>query len=123
MTIRAWTGSDDHDAVQGYFDAMPRQHREITDRIRRLIEEVCPQAVPGISYNMLCWRTGDHRLYVGSWKHGLSIYGWSQGREAAVTDRHPELKTSKGTIRLTPAAATAVTDDELCSLIRAALDD
>jgi uncharacterized protein YdhG (YjbR/CyaY superfamily) len=123
MATRSRTGSDNHDAVQGYLDTMPREHREIADRIRRLVAEACPDALPGISYKMLCWRTGNHRLYLGSWKHGLSIYGWSQGREVAVTDRHPELKTSKGTIQLTPAAAAAVTDAELRSLIHAALDD
>lgn len=109
--------------VQTYVEAMPTEYRPLLHRLERLIEETHPHLSPQISYNMLCWRTGHHRLYVGSWKHGLSIYGWSQGRETPVTDRHPGLKTSKGTIRLTQAKAAELTDDDLRTLILAALTE
>jgi hypothetical protein len=42
------------------------------------------------------YKVGNRRLHVGAWKHGLSIYGWQQGRDDAFTSRHPELKTSRG---------------------------
>ncbi len=29
------------------------------------------------------------RLHVGVWQHGVSIYGWQEGRDAGFTARHP----------------------------------
>jgi hypothetical protein len=68
------------------------------------------------------YKVGNRRLHVGAWKHGLSIYGWQQGRDDAFTSRHPELKTSKGTLQLRPEDAAAIRDDEFSDLVRAALD-
>lgn len=55
------------------------------------------------------------------WKHGISIYGWGEGQDAGLTTRHPELSSGKGTIRITPKAAEAISDDELRALARGAL--
>ena len=107
--------------VRAYLAAIPAEHQPLLERLLRLIDEITPGITPGISYKMLCWKAGPHHLYVGAFKHGLSVYGWSQGRETPVTDRHPEIKTSKGTIRLTPVTAAQLTDDELRVLLRAAL--
>jgi len=68
------------------------------------------------------YKVGNRRLYVGAWKHGLSIYGWQQGRDDAFTSRHPALKTSKGTLQLRPEDAAAIPDCEISDLVRAALD-
>lgn len=115
-------GHDSQDSpVQDYIQSMTADQQALLDRLRRLIGEVRPGLAPVISYKMLCWRAGDRRLFVGAWAHGLSVYGWRQGQETAFTDRHPELKTSKGTIRLTTAAAGDLTDDDLLILVRAAL--
>ena len=48
----------------------------------------------------------------------MSIYGWQQGRDGGFTERHPELRTSTGTIQLRPATAAAIPDAELRDLIR-----
>ena len=53
----------------------------------------------------------------------MSIYGWDQGHDAGFIARHPELRTGKGTIRLRPEDAAAISDDELRALVRAALDE
>jgi hypothetical protein len=59
---------------------------------------------------------------VGAWKHGVSIYGWPQDRDGGFTARHPELRTSKGTIQLRAQDAAGISDDELRDLVRAALE-
>jgi hypothetical protein len=46
-----------------------------------------------ISYNIPTYKVGRRRLFLGVWKHGVSIYGWDQGRDAGFIDRHPALKT------------------------------
>jgi hypothetical protein len=110
------------DAVQEYIDAIAPRHRPLFDRIHRLILEVHPEATVVLSYQIPTYKVGRRRLFVGVWNHGVSVYGWQQGRDGGFTARHPELKTSTGTIRLRPDDAAAIGDDELRELARAALD-
>jgi uncharacterized protein YdhG (YjbR/CyaY superfamily) len=109
------------DAVRDYVDAIPSEHRPLFDRLHRLILEVHPDASVVISYQIPTYKVGRNRLYLGVWKHGVSIYGWGQGRDAGFAGRHPELITGKGTIQLRPDAAAGIPDDELRDLVRAAL--
>lgn len=108
------------EAVQSYIDGIAAEHRALFDRLHRLILAVHPDAAVVLSYKIPSYKVGKRRLYVGAWKHGLSIYGW--GRDDAFTSRHPALKTSKGTLQLRPEDAATIPDDELIDLVRAALD-
>jgi uncharacterized protein YdhG (YjbR/CyaY superfamily) len=110
------------DGVRDYIDAIPPEHRPLFDRLHRLVLEVHPDAAVMLSYKMPTYKVGRKRLFVGVWKHGVSIYGWDQGRDAGFIARHPGLKTSTGTIRLRPEDAAGILDDELRDLVRAALD-
>jgi uncharacterized protein YdhG (YjbR/CyaY superfamily) len=91
------------------------------DRLQRLVLEVHPDATVVLSYQMPTYKVGRNRLFLGVWRHGVSIYGWQQGRDAGFTDRHPQLKFSKGTIRLRPEDAATIPDDELRALFRSVL--
>jgi uncharacterized protein YdhG (YjbR/CyaY superfamily) len=110
------------DGVRDYIDAIAPEHRPLFDRLHRLVLEVHPEATVMLSYQMPTYKVGRQRLFLGVWKHGVSIYGWDQGRDAGFIARHPGLKTSKGTIRLQPEDAAGIPDDELRDLVRAALD-
>jgi uncharacterized protein YdhG (YjbR/CyaY superfamily) len=110
------------DAVLSYIADIEPAHRPLFDRVHNLILATHPEVVISISYRIPSYKAaGRRRLYVGAWAHGISIYGWPQGRDGGFTDRHPELRTSKGTIRLRPEDAAAIGDDELVGLINAAL--
>jgi uncharacterized protein YdhG (YjbR/CyaY superfamily) len=109
------------EAVRAYIDAIPAAHRPLFDRLHRLIPESYPNATLGLSYKMPAYRVGRNRLFVGVWQDGVSVYGWDEGRDAGFVGRHPNLKTSTGTIRLRPADADDIADDEFRDLIRAAL--
>ena len=111
------------DDVAGYIAAIAPAGRPLFDRLHRLVLEVHPEATLVLSYRMPTYRVGPHKLHVGAWKHGLSVYGWQRGRELAFTTRYPGTKTSTGTIRLTPEDFATVSDDDLVELVRAALDD
>jgi uncharacterized protein YdhG (YjbR/CyaY superfamily) len=108
--------------VQGYIERIAPEHRPLFDRLHRLILAAHPDASVVLSYKIPTYKVGDRRLHVGAWKHGLSIYGWQPGRADAFASRHPALKTSKGTLRLGPDDAAAISDDELSDLVRVALD-
>ncbi len=118
-TLSDWRTVDE--AVRDYIDGIPSGHRPLFDRLHRLILAAYPDAVVVLSYKMPTYRVGSRRLHVGAWKHGVSIYGWQKGRDAGFTARHPELKTSTGTVRLRPEDAAAIPDEELLDLMRSAL--
>ena len=109
------------DAVRDYIDAIAPEHRPLFDRLHRLILEVHPDAAVVLSYQIPTYKVGRRRLFLGVWRHGVSVYGWQEGRDGGFTARHPELRTSTGTIRLRPDDAAAISDDELRDLVRAAL--
>jgi uncharacterized protein YdhG (YjbR/CyaY superfamily) len=123
--IPAWPvaeGAGVDEAVQAYIDEIPARHRPLFDRLHELILEAYPDATVVLSYKMPTYKLGGRRLFVGAWKHGVSVYGWGQGRDAGFIARHPGLKTSTGTIRLRPEDMAVISDDELRDLVRAALD-
>lgn len=109
------------EAVRGYIAGIAAEHRPLFDRLHRLVLQTHPDAAVVLSYRIPAYKVGRRTLYVGAWKHGLSIYGWPQDRDAGFVSRHPDLKTSKGTIQLRPKDAAGVSDDEFRDLIRAAL--
>jgi uncharacterized protein YdhG (YjbR/CyaY superfamily) len=109
-------------AARDYIDGMAPEHRPLFDRLHRLILEAHPDVEVAFSYQMPTFKRGSRRLNVGSWKHGLSIYGWRQDADAGLLERHPQLRTGKGTIQLTPEAAAAIADDELRDFLRATLN-
>jgi len=108
-------------AVQDYLDAIAAEHRALAMRLHRLILAEQPDAVVTLSYRMPTYKVGKRRLYLGAWKHGVSLYGWQEGRDGGFVARHPALRSSKGTIRLRPEDAAVIGDEEFADLVRAAL--
>lgn len=107
--------------VAAYVAAIAPEHRALFDRVNDLIVEAFPTVDVVLAYQMPTYKVGARRLHVGLWKHGLSIYGWDASRDGGFTERHPGLQTSKGTLRLRPSDAAAISDEEFRALIRSAL--
>lgn len=107
--------------VATYIQTIPPEHRQLFDRVHRLIVEACPSVEVGLSYKMPTYRLGGRRLHVGTWKHGVSIYGWKAHGDGGFTRRHPELQTSTGTIQLRSDQEPTFGDEEIRQLARAAL--
>jgi len=107
--------------AQAYIDAIPPEQRPLFDRMDAVIRAVHPDVDVVLSYKMPTYRAGERSLHVGVWKHGISLYGWNEGRDGGLIDRHPELSSGKGTLRITPAAANDITDDELRALVEGSL--
>lgn len=110
------------EAVRDYIASIAAEHRPLFDRLHQLILEAHPGATVVLSYQIPTYKAGKRRLYLGAWKHGVSIYGWQQGHDGGFVDRHPSLRTSKGTIQLRPEDAASIPDDEFRDLARAALE-
>ena len=110
------------EAVRSYIESVDPAHRPLFERVHRLVLAAHPGADVVLSYRIPTYKVGKRRLYVGAWQHGISIYGWQQGGDGGFTERHPELRTGKGTIRLRPQDAAAIADDELLGLVGTALE-
>ncbi len=110
-------------AVRDYIEAIPPEHRPLFERIHQMVVEAYPEAAVVLSYQMPTYKVGSRRLFVGVWKHGVSIYGVGQDHDAGFAARHPELKTSKGTIQLREEDAARIPDEELRDLVSAALTE
>lgn len=111
------------DDAEAYIDAIAEADRPLFDRVHAQIVRAVPDVAVSISYKILCYRNGRFRLYVGTWKHGVSLYGWQEDRDGGFARRHPELLSGRGTIRIRSRDAAAVTDDELRDLAAGALQD
>lgn len=107
--------------VASYLAAIPPAHRPLFDRVHRLILEVCPDAEVTMAYKMPTYQVAKRRLHLASWKHGVSIYCRKARGDGGLTRRHPELRTSTGTLRLRADRASNISDDEIRSLVRSAL--
>src|SRR6476620_4220153 len=113
-------GTAMNESVRAYVEAVDPACRPLFDRMHQLIMAAHPDADVVLSYQIPTYKVGKRRLYLGAWQHGISIYGWGQGRDGGFAERHPELRTSKGTIRLRPQDAAAIPDEELSALVGAA---
>ena len=104
--------------AQAYIDAIDPRHRPLFDRVHDLVLGEFPDAEIVFSYRLPTFEVGKRRMHVGAWQHGVSIYGITPERDGGFGERHPSLRTGKGTLRLTHE----VDDAELRALIHAALD-
>lgn len=109
--------------VRKYVNNIEPRHRALFDRLHGLILEAHPGAQVVISYNIPTYKVGGRKLFVGAWRHGLSIYGWPKDRDAGFAARHPALLSGKRTIHLRPKDAAAIPDAELRDFVSAALGE
>src|SRR6188474_1182776 len=107
--------------VQAYIDGISDDFRPLFDRLHGLILKSFPDAKVTISYRMPSYKVGKRRLYLAAFKDHVGIYGWQDDRDAGFVERHPKLRTGKGTIQLTNAAAKKLSNKELTAFISAEL--
>ena len=115
------TGDIEDRALRGYVESIAPEHRALFDRLHRLILVAAPEVTVGLSYKMPTYKMGKRRLYLGVWRHGVSLYGWQSGGDGGFSARHPGLKAGKGTIRLRPEDAANIADEEIADLARSVL--
>jgi uncharacterized protein YdhG (YjbR/CyaY superfamily) len=109
------------DAVTTYRERVPEEHRPLFERLHRLITDTVPEVSLGMGYGMPMYQRGGRRLYLATWKHGISLYGWDRAHDGGFAERHPGLLSGRSTIRLRPSDDAGVSDDELVVLIRNSL--
>jgi hypothetical protein len=109
------------EAVAAYIAALSPAQRPLFDRLHAIVLAEHPDAEVLLSYGMPAYRVGRRRLNLGVWKHGVSVYGWRGDSDGGFVERHPGLWNGKGTIRIRPQEAEAISDEELRGLLGGAL--
>jgi hypothetical protein len=110
-------------AAKAYIEGIDAGNRPLFERVHRLIVGEFPDVEVGIAYQMPVYRRAGRSLNVGAWKHGVSIYGRGHQQGLSILERHPELSSGRGTVRITRKAAEDISDEELVELVRSALGD
>jgi hypothetical protein len=107
--------------VQIYIDGISAEHRPMWERVERLVRLLHPDVELCITYGMPTFIVGEHRLPVGVWKHGLSLYGLDESNDGGFIARRPELSSGRGTVKLPTRRADDFSDEELTAIVRAVL--
>lgn len=110
------------EGVQAYIEAIGPERRPLFERLHGLVLETHPEAEVAVSYKMPGYRVGKRRLNLGAWQHGVSVYGFRNDNDGGFLARHPELASGRGTIRIRPRDAEAISDDEFRGLLGGALE-
>lgn len=110
------------DGVDAYLAAIDPTVRPLFDRIDAIVRDVHPDVEVVMSYDMPTYVVGDHRLHLAAWKRWVSVYGWDADHDGGLVARFPENASGRGTLKIRPADAEAISDGELRALVRGALD-
>ena len=105
-----------------YLAAINPTIRPLFDRIQSVVLDVHPDVEIIISYDMPTFVVGDRRLHVAAWKGWVSLYGWDADHDGGLVARFPKASSGRGTLKITPAIAASITDDELQAFVLGALD-
>jgi uncharacterized protein YdhG (YjbR/CyaY superfamily) len=105
-----------------YVEGIAPEFRALFDRLHGIVVAAHPEAQLELAYDMPTYRVGKRRLNLGVWKHGVSVYGWRRDNDGGFATKHPELLSSKSTIRIRPNDAENISDDEFVGLLGGALD-
>lgn len=108
--------------VQAYAESVDPALRPLLDRVVGVVARVCPDAEAVISYRIPAFRHGRHTLFVGAWKHGISLYGWHDGHDGGFVEQHPGTVHGRSTIRLSAERMASLPEADLEALVAAALD-
>ncbi len=80
-----------YQSLSEYLDDMPAQTREKLELIRALIQEVVPESIETISYNMPAAKRTKVFVYYGGYKRHIAVYPvpttaeWQQRFQGYVT--------------------------------------
>ncbi len=86
------------DSVNSYFDAFPKEIRNILEMMRSTIKKATPEAEEIISYNMPAFKLKKVLVYYAANKNHIGFYP-TPGPIAAFQKELENYKTSKGAIQ------------------------
>jgi uncharacterized protein YdhG (YjbR/CyaY superfamily) len=106
--------------VERFIDAIPDDRRPLFDQLQEIILGMYPEADIVISYGVPTYRAKSGWVSLGYWKGGVSIYTNGPHNISGFKEKHPEIKTGKGSINFKVSEKIPVAD--LKKVIRHAVE-
>ena len=103
--------------------AIPSHHRELYDRVHRLVLEAHPRATTAMSYSMPSYVVGGSRLHVGRLEARPVVLRLERGTGRRVRRPAPGPRREQGDHQAAAEAAERIDDDELRDFFHATLAD
>ena len=85
--------------VEEYLSILPKQSREILEKMRKVIKQAAPEATELISYNMPAFRLHGILVYYAAHKEHIGFYPANTHVIEQFKDDLAGYETSKGTIK------------------------
>jgi len=71
------------ETIDQYIESFPEKVQNVLRKLRATVQEVAPEAVESITYQMPTFKLGGQRLvYFSSWKNHIGFYSIPLGDEA-----------------------------------------
>ncbi len=104
---------------QQYFDTADDDRKARLFVLHNLIVSLYSNAEMVISYGIPMYKLPTGRIGIGYWKGGVSLYT-TENNFVDFREKHPHLKTSKGTINF--KTADAIPEADLKEVIKRAME-
>ncbi|HEX2054012.1 MAG TPA: DUF1801 domain-containing protein [Actinomycetota bacterium] len=89
-----------------YLAALPREKREVLERIRETVHAIAPDVEDGFGYGMPGFKLGGKGLlWYAAWKNHYSLYPLTEAMEAVLPKNGRYENNDKGTIRFPAGGA------------------
>ena len=87
------------ETIDEYIESFPENVQSVLEKLRATVQEVAPEAVGSISYDMPTFRLNGERLvYFSAWKSHIGLYSIPRGNEAFRKELSP-YEGEKGSLR------------------------
>jgi uncharacterized protein YdhG (YjbR/CyaY superfamily) len=86
------------DSFEQYAEGVPAPFRPMFDRLHELILEVHPEADVVIQYQVPTYLVGKAKVFLGTWKQGVTLYTTDPKNVEEFRREHPKIKVNKASI-------------------------
>jgi len=99
--------------VTKYLGSVPKERKELVDKLHRLITSLYPEAEIDMKYKMPTYHAGGGWVAVANQKNYVSLYTCGYHHIAPFKEKHPKIKTGKGCINFKVSDLVPLKDIEL----------
>ena len=108
-----------NEEVVAYLASLPEDRKAVLMALHELVLATIPVAVVDMRYRMPTYHAGEGWVALANQKRYVSLYTCGANHLLSFRDKHPEINTGKGCIRLNPARPLPLED--LADVIRHAI--
>ena len=78
-----WVPAKKFETLDKHIESFPENVQSVLEKLRATVQEVAPEAVESISYDMPTFRlNGERMVYFSAWKNHIGLYSIPRGDDA-----------------------------------------